>query len=186
MAGTTDFNRPDAISQPEIRRGLPIIKARAANMVRGGAGTNPPYTIDMFLEDFPQFTNEDADPGSGDWPSIIPETIFNTFLVMANDAVFVLRWGDKWRWAMGMYIAHYATMYFKTYSETGLKPAQLAKTGQSAGLLTQTTFGDVSVTYDVTIMTKATASWGMWNATIYGQMLATEARLIGMGGAFII
>ena len=182
MAGTTDFDRP-ALNNADIRRQLPMFKARAANMA-SGPGFNGEYNVVMFLQDFPQFT--DAEAEADEWPSIIPETIFNTFLAMANDSVLAARWGEKWRWAMGMYIAHYATMYFRTYSETGLTPKQLAKGGQSTGLLTSTTFGDVSVTYDVGVMTQATAAWGAWNATIYGQMLATEARLIGMGGAFII
>ena len=48
------------------------------------------------------------------------------------------------------------------------------------------TLGDTSVTYDTAALTKATEDWGSLNATQYGQILATEARLVGMGGTLVI
>lgn len=35
-------------------------------------------------------------------------------------------------------------------------------------------------------LTKATERWGDLNATQYGQLLATKARLVGMGGTYVI
>ncbi|MFQ8761916.1 MAG: hypothetical protein ACLSAF_23010 [Intestinimonas sp.] len=41
--------------------------------------------------------------------------------------------------------------------------------------------GQDSVAYDTDALTKATEDWGDLNATQYGQLLATKARLVGMG-----
>lgn len=161
-----------------LDKSISSLKSNAANVV---SGQNPLYTVCMFVKDFPQFRDISTKSGCN-----IPETILKSFIKMADDALQYARWREKWRYAMGLYIAHYATMYFQTYSEMGLTPEQMSKKGRVTGLMTSTTFGDVSVSYDVGIMAEATRNWGAWNATVYGQMLITEARLIGMGGAFII
>ena len=46
--------------------------------------------------------------------------------------------------------------------------------------------GDSSVSYDTDPLTRATAGWGDLNATQYGQLLATRARLAGMGGTYVL
>lgn len=54
------------------------------------------------------------------------------------------------------------------------------------GVVKSAALGDASVTYDTDTLTKATEDWGSLNATRYGQMLATEARLMGMGGSYVL
>jgi hypothetical protein len=153
-------------------------KSKAANMAPGG---HYRYTVRMFVEDFPQFRDAHARNRC-----VIPRGVIDTFIAAARDALQPPRWGAKWRYATGLYVAHMSAMYLATYAPEGAKPAEIAKSGQSSGLLTSMTFGDVSVSYDRAIMTEATKTWGAWNATVYGQQLVTEARLIGMGGAFVI
>ena len=46
--------------------------------------------------------------------------------------------------------------------------------------------GDTTISYDNTAVTEAMAKWGSWNATQYGQQLVTMARMIGMGGSYVI
>ena len=46
--------------------------------------------------------------------------------------------------------------------------------------------GDTTVSYDNEAITEASAKWGSWNATQYGQQLVTMARMIGMGGMYVI
>ena len=77
-------------------------------------------------------------------------------------------------------------MYLLTYSPSAETPAQAAATGGLTGVLKSATLGDSSVTYDTDALTKATVEWGSLNATKYGQLLATEARLVGMGGTYVI
>ena len=48
------------------------------------------------------------------------------------------------------------------------------------------TLGDSSVSYDTSALTAGTENWGDLNATQYGQLLATKARLVGMGGSYVL
>ena len=97
----------------------------ASNIV--GANTSV-YTVDMFNEDFPQFTEKIAAVNPGDsatYTNYVPPIILDQFIVMANAAIQEGRWFEKWRWAMGLYIAHYATLYLKTFQD-GTPTAQIA------------------------------------------------------------
>lgn len=54
------------------------------------------------------------------------------------------------------------------------------------GVVASAKLGQDSVTYDTDALTKATEDWGDLNATQYGQLLATKARLVGMGGSYVL
>lgn len=151
------------------------LRETAANISREHGG----YTEDMFLEDFPQFYKEGA-------LSLVPQTMLDEFIRTVNAAVTPDKWLDGWRYAAGLYVAHQATLYLRTYAESSATPAQAAATGATVGVVKSATLGDSSVTYDTDALTKATAGWGDLNATQYGQILATRARLVGMGGTYII
>ena len=116
----------------------------------------------------------------------MPSTVLNAFINRANNAITPDKWGDMWQYAAGLYTAHYSTMYLSTYAPKSDTPQQAANTGGLVGVMKSATLGDSSVTYDTDALTKATADWGSLNATKYGQMLATEARLIGIGGTYVI
>lgn len=146
------------------------IQSAASNTANG---ENPTYTAEMFLEDFPQFRS-------------IPARALATFVTMANGAISLDRWAEKWPYAMGLYIAHYCTLHLQTYNENVTTQAQAAQGGMPEGLITAEASGDTSVRYDHSALIAGTQGWGMWNGTQYGRMLATEARLLGAGGAFII
>ena len=74
----------------------------------------------------------------------------------------------------------------RTYAESSDSPAQAAQSGALVGQVKAAKLGNASITYDTSAITAATESWGDLNATQYGQMLATRARLIGMGGSYVI
>lgn len=94
-------------------------KKQAANLTQPGEqGT---YSKEMFLEDFPQFTD------------LLPEGILTTFLTQVNDSVLPSRWGSMWRYAAGLYLAHFAAMYLKTYAPESSGAAQAAAKAQPAG-----------------------------------------------------
>ena len=134
---------------------------------------------DMFKTDFPQFYNADGE-------CLVPAKILNMFIERANNAITPDKWGDAWEYAAGLYVAHFCTMYLQTYSPNSETPGQAAATGGLTGGIKTATLGDSSVTYDTDALTQATSEWGSLNATKYGQMLATEARLVGMGGTYVI
>ena len=156
----------------------------ASNIV--GPNTSE-YTAGMFAEDYPQFTKKPVAPGEKGEPEFfIPPHILGSFILMANAAIQEQRWFEKWRMAMGLYIAHYSTLYLRMFSEDSATPQDAANSGALIGTVSSATLGDASVTYDTRAIVAATEKWGAWNSTAYGQMLVTEARLVAMGGTYAI
>ena len=141
------------------------------------------YTEEMFKEDFPQFTKKEE---SGTHVCLVPSTILLQFISMANAAIQEARWFEKWRFAMGLYIAHYSALYLKSYAPESKSAGEAANSGALLGLTSSASLGDASVSYDNKAIIAATEKWGALNSTSYGQLLVTEARLVSMGGSFII
>lgn len=151
------------------------VRAVAANI---GQGTGN-YTAEQFQQDYPQFFNEYG-------TCLVPPVMLTEILNMANACVQPDKWLESWRYAVGLYVAHYATLYLRTYAESSPTAAQAAATGALVGVVKSAALGDSSVSYDTTALTKGTEDWGDLNATSYGQMLANRAKLIGLGGSYVI
>ena len=151
------------------------VRAAAANIGQS-RGT---YSEEMFQQDFPQFFNEAM-------VCLVPITMLEEFIRQANAVIQPDKWPDGWQYACGLYVAHQATLYLRTYAESSTDAAQAAATGALVGVVKSATLGDSSVSYDTDALTKATANWGDLNATQYGQLLATRARLVGMGGTYVV
>ena len=151
------------------------VRAQAANIGQGLGN----YTEAMFLEDFPQFFTKGMQPHA-------PASIMDEFIRQANAAIQPDKWLDGWRYACGLYVAHYLTLYLRTWSDGSDTPAQAAATGALVGVVSSAKLGQDSGSYDTDALTKATANWGDLNATQYGQLLATRARLVGMGGSVVL
>ena len=156
------------------------IRAAAANI--GQAQGN--YTVEQFQIDFPQFFTA----GTEETPAacLVPAAMLAEIINMANACIQPDKWLESWRYAVGLYAAHYATLYLRTYAESSPTAAQAAASGALVGIVKSATLGDSSVSYDTTAVTKGTEEWGDLNATTYGQMLANRAKLIGAGGTYVI
>lgn len=152
-------------------------KKNASNVTQSGEQGS--YTADMFLKDFPQFSGSDGN-------SLIPDHMLDTFLSQANDSVVPSRWGSLWRYAAGLYVAHFSAMYLKTYADSSANAAQAAVRANPTGAIRTATMGDTSVSYDNSAITSGIEKWGAWNSTQYGQQLVTLARMVGMGGMYVI
>lgn len=120
--------------------------------------------------------------------SVIPDDILDMFIAMGLYYIQECRWGPKWRFAIGLYVAHYATLYLRSYkpASEGNNPGSAAGSGGVQGVMKSAQLGDSSVQYDVSSVISATEDWGAWNSTAYGQLLVTEVRLIALGGMYII
>lgn len=151
------------------------VLARASNIGRQEGN----YTAEMFASDFPQFFDANG-------KSLLPETILDEFLRMTNSSIQPDKWLESWRYAAGLYLAHNATLYLRGFRDYSDSAANAAATGQVLGTVKSATLGDASVSYDDGSATMATQGWGDLNATQYGQLLATKARLIGMGGSYVL
>lgn len=151
------------------------IRAAASNI---GQNTGN-YSLEFFQQLFPQFFNAEGEP-------LVPLAILNMFINQANACIQPDKWLDKWEYACGLYVAHRLTLYLKTYATSSETSQQAANSGTLTGTVKSAKLGNAQIEYDTSTITTATEAWGDFNSTIYGQQLATEARLIGMGGSYAI
>lgn len=107
------------------------VKARAANLSRGSGS----YTAELFRQDFPQFFQK------GDGEPLLPAAMLEEFIRQANAAVTPDRWGEGWRFAAGLYTAHYASLYLRTFSIQNETPAQAAASGALVGVVKSAALG---------------------------------------------
>ena len=156
------------------------VQAAAANLGYGQGA----YTAEMFQADFPQFFSK----GSEEAPAVplVPPAMLEELICQANAAIQPDKWLEGWRYACGLYAAHYATLYLRTYAEGSDSPAQAAASGALVGVVQSAKLGQDNITYDTSALTRATEAWGDLNATQYGQLLAARARLAGMGGSYVL
>ena len=156
------------------------VRAAAANI--GQSVGN--YTAQMFQDAFPQFytAGTETEPAA----CLVPEAVLSMFIDMANNAIQPDKWLDGWRYAVGLYVAHYATLSLRGYASSNETPEQAAASGALVGVVKSATLGDASVSYDTTALTAGTEDWGDLNSTTYGQILANRAKLIGMGGTMVL
>lgn len=151
------------------------VKAAAANI--GHSVGN--YTVEDFRADYPQFFNKE-----GDFLGSLP--MLEEIIRMANVSIQPDRWLDGWRYAVGLCVAHYVTLSLRGYATSNETPEAAAVSGALVGVVKSAALGDASVQYDTTALTAGTEDWGDLNSTTYGQILANQAKLIGMGGTMAL
>jgi hypothetical protein len=166
-------------NQGEGPNGLNVswIVSKAANI---RFGTNPSYTSSDFFAIYPQFGST-----GGDYPVSSP-TAYLAYLTiiisLAQASISQNRWKDAWTLGMGLFIAHFMTLYLQSYNEAGTAANIVAASGLAKGIVVAQSAGDVSESKQAI---GALEEWGGFNLTIYGQQLADFGRLIGLGGMYI-
>jgi hypothetical protein len=139
----------------------------AANIA---VGENPPYDSADFLAIYPQFTS-------------VPDAVIEAYLYVASISIMHARWFGMWKMAMGLYIAHYVTLWAQASALGATSTVQqAAAAGLAIGITTSKAVHDVSV--GSTPIT-GLENWGSYQLTIYGQQFATFAKAIGSGMAVI-
>jgi len=151
------------------------VRAQAADLGQSVGS----YTAEQFKAEYPQFCDADG-------KCFLPDAQLEELVKMANASIQPDKWLDSWHYAAGLYVAHYATLFLRTYAESSPNAAQAAASGALVGVVKSATLGDSSVTYDTAALTAGTEDWGDLNATTYGQMLANRAKLIGAPGSYVI
>lgn len=141
----------------------------ASNIRIGGNAED--VTQQEFLSMYPQF----ADPP-------VPAAFLSMILERANDSIQEARWHKSRRFAVCLYVAHHCTLYLKTAvdSET-VDPAVIAGKGESKGAVMSKSVGQISVSYGTTEGSSDLAGFGSLKDTVYGQQLASLARMVGAG-----
>lgn len=160
-------------------------KRTAANIP--APGESGEYTAEMFREDFPEFYTGDLSQETGEnvLTCMLPGNILGQYINSANASVLPSRWGQDWRMAAGLFVAHLAALRLQTYAD-GSTPAATAAFAANVGTAKTATLGDTSLGYDNTAVNSGTEKWGAWNLTRYGSQLATMARMLGMAGMYAI
>ena len=156
-------------------------KRLASNIVDGVQGS---YTLAMFYEDFPQFKKEGTES-----EGFVPPALMNLFITMCNNTVSETRWEEMWRFACGLFVAHYVTAYLRQNQgnvDGSKSAAQVADSGALLGIVSSASLGDASVSYDTSQVTMATQNWGQFNLTAYGQQYASLAKIYCIGGGWVI
>lgn len=139
------------------------------------SGTNPAYAVNDFTTFYPQFGND-----SNNNPIVVPQSVIQAFIDMANASLQQARWHSAWQTAMNLYVAHFCTLYLQTSADPNSGASAVFEAGKAQGVLSGESVGDVSYSSDVNIA--SVDGWAMWNLTAYGQQLATLAKLYGKGG----
>ncbi len=159
-------------------------KAMAANVPQPGERGN--YTVETFLQAFPQFRKAGELEEGETAESLVPAAMLENFVEQANDSVLPSRWGSMHGYAAGLYVAHFSALYLKTYAEGSANGSAAAAGAVPAGAVKTAAMGDTTISYDNSAITAGTEKWGAWNATQYGQQLVALARMVGMGGMYVI
>ena len=150
------------------------IIANASNIRHGDT---PPYTKEDFLATYPQFGAVDnaGNPRS-------PDVVMEAWLNLARAAILKARYGDMWTMAMGFFVAHWLTLYLQTAADTDAPVSRIISAGLAKGLQTSKSVGDLSVSYDFSIVAGDFDGWGTYKYTMFGQQLITLAKMVSMGG----
>lgn len=113
---------------------------------------------------------------------LVPLAIVQAYLNLATASLMSSRWREAWMIAMGLYIAHYLTLYLETDSNPSATAAQAVTQGLQRGIAVSKAVGDTSVGLQAVT---GLESWGAWTLTQYGLQLITMARVVGSGPIYI-
>ena len=150
-------------------------------------GEKGAYSAEYFQADFPQFYQKaEQEDSTAVYTPLVPASMLEQFIELANSSVMPSIWGAQWRYAAGLFVAHWAAMYLKTYQDGSPNAAAVASKSGQSGLVSSASLGDTSISYDNAAVDAGTEKWGTWNETLYGSQLATMARMIGIGGVYVV
>ncbi|TWH46338.1 DUF4054 domain-containing protein [Sporomusa sp. KB1] len=162
------------------------IIAAASNL---RSGDNPPYALDDFYVLYPAFgpreTPSEGPDGEPTTTYLVDTSIIEMYIELADAVVKESRWRKRWKFAMGLFIAHFLTLYLQSFVDANSTAAQVVAAGQARGLMTSKSVGDVSVSYDFSTIAQGLDGWAAWNLTTFGQQYATLARIVGKGGMYV-
>lgn len=152
------------------------IIAAASNIRTGG---NPEYTVNDFLAAYPQFGTKTTGE------EVVPRVVLEAWVKLAHASIHKNRYHDAWKICMGLYIAHWLTLYLQTASSADDPLQKKIAAGLAKGLQSSKSAGDISVSYDFGSINEDFAGWGTYKLTAYGQQFVTLARMYAIGGMVV-
>lgn len=113
---------------------------------------------------------------------LVPAVVIALFVATAQGSIFQARWQELWLVAMGLYIAHYCTLWAKAQGNPASTVGQLVTASLAFGILTSKSADGLSAGYSVL---SGLEDWGSYQLTLYGQEFATWAKVMGSGSALV-
>lgn len=145
------------------------IVGQASNVKPEG---NPAYSENDFLERYPQFENN------------VPDAIIADYVELGNSCVNYKRFNRMWKTAIGLFIAHFCTLYLQSMQPGGTDAATVVAQASSVGMITGESADGVSYSRDGSALSDLTG-WAAFKTTTYGVQFATLARMAGKGGMYV-
>lgn len=164
------------------------IIARASNIRNK---QNPEYTKEDFFKFYPQFTKKKfititTDEGEEIKEEfIIPDVVIEAYVKLAHASINYGRYHELWEICMGLFIAHFLTLYLQTMADPDSSVKSIISKGLASGLPTSKSAGDLSISYDFSTITNDFNGWGTYKLTEFGQQLITFAKVVSKGGMVV-
>lgn len=146
--------------------------AAASNLMDGD---NPPFCLEKFYTIYPQFMDLDE----------LPNEVVDMYIMFANEVVKEKRYGKVWEMAIFLFLAHFLTLYLMSTTSEQPEANEVIAAGQTKGLISSKSVGDVSVSYDFSLAVSTVESWGQFNLTTFGTQFANIAKFISKAGMYI-
>lgn len=109
---------------------------------------------------------------------LAPLPVINAYIALASASLAYARWQDMWTIGMGLFVAHYLTLWVRSDGDIYSTPGQAAAAGLARGITVSKGAGPVSMgVQPVTGL----EGWASWNETTYGLQFASMAKVVGMG-----
>ena len=86
---------------------------------------------------------------------------------------------------MGLFIAHWLTLFLQTKSNADDPIRNIVNSGLAKGVQTSKSAGDLSVSYDFSAVAGDYEGWGTYKLTLFGQQFISLARLCCRGGMVV-
>lgn len=134
---------------------------------------NSPYTKENFLAFYPQFTD------------LLPEVVLDSFVELGHACVSEARYGKMWKLAIGLFIAHFCSLYLSNVAEAGTPAEEVLAKAQAAGVVTSESADGVSYSMDINQLGADLNGWAAFKLTVYGEQFASIAKVKGKGGIYV-
>jgi hypothetical protein len=152
---------------------LPPARVLKANAGLVNDSNNPAYTIAMFIEAYPEFTNK------------VSDGIITKWIALANDCFNINKYGSYWELAMGLFVAHNLILKLKMGNAETSTDELLANANET-GVEQSMSVDTLSVTLDTASTLEEYKGWGGLKETVYGRQLIDIIKVCGGGGVFYV
>ena len=133
---------------------------------------HPEYTKETFLLLYPQFRG------------VLPDAALDMYVDLGLSCVNYQRFNRMWKAAIGLFIAHFCTLYLQSMQPEGTDASQVLASASSAGMVTSESADGVSYSRDGSALNDLNG-WAAFKMTTFGVQFATMAKLVGRGGMYV-